>query len=847
MKRTLGRAFALGGSLLLVGGFLVASAATSHAADPLLSLNKPTTTSSNESSALNGPKAVDGNAATRWGSAEGSDPQWIRIDLGAAARISQVVLKWEAAYGKSYKIQTSPDGNTWTDIFSTTTGNGGTDDLAVTGTGRFVRMHGTARGTTYGYSLFEFEVYGSTGPADTEAPSPPPNLLSTGTTSTTQSLAWDAATDNVGVTGYDIYQHGQQVGTVPGSTRTFTATGLTPNTMYYWTVFAKDAAGNVSQSSNEVSAKTPPAEEDTEPPTAPGNLRVTGSTNNSITLAWNASTDNKGVTGYEIFNAAGAKVGTSTGTTGTVGGLAANTEYTFTVKAKDAVGNISPASNSATGKTTAGGGDTIGEVKQITTSNDVPWGVTFLPDGSALVSERDTFKIQRITAAGVKTVVGTVPGAATTDGEGGLLGLEISPNFASDHYIFIYHTTTSDNRLVRAKYENGAVSGYQVLLTGVAKSRYHNGGRLRFGPDGKLYIGTGDAQNGDRAQDLNSNNGKILRVNPDGSVPSDNPFAGKYIWSYGHRNVQGLSFDSQGRLWEAELGNSSKDELNLIQKGKNYGWPICEGPCNTAGMTNPVRTWGVAEASPSGLAIVNDTLFMAALRGERLYRMKITGNTTATPTVHFQGTYGRLRTVEPAPDGGLWLTTTNGDKGGTPGGRNNKILHVELKGGGGPNPGPFALTSTAYNNGGAIPNKYSCAEDGGAGNDISPPLAWTTGDHAAKSWALTFIDLANGGKHWTIWDIPASVTSLPEALKRGYAVPDVPGAKQKAMGAAAVNQQFFGPCPRSPHTYEFTLYAVNVDTLPGVSQSSTVAQVETAIKANDIASTKLSGTSSAAP
>ncbi len=112
---------------------------------------------------------------------------------------------------------------------------------------------------------------------------------------------------------------------------------------------------------------------------------------------------------------------------------------------------------------------------------------------------------------------------------------------------------------------------------------------------------------------------------------------------------------------------------------------------------------------------------------------------------------------------------------------------------------------------------------------------------------MTFIDLANGGKHWAIWDIPASVTSLPEALKRGYMVPDVPGAKQKAMGNASVNQQFFGPCPRSPHTYEFTLYAINVDTLPGLSQSSTVAQIETAMKANDIASTKLSGTSSAAP
>jgi glucose/arabinose dehydrogenase len=160
-------------------------------------------------------------------------------------------------------------------------------------------------------------------------------------------------------------------------------------------------------------------------------------------------------------------------------------------------------------------------------------------------------------------------------------------------------------------------------VSAIARNKFHDGGRLRFGPDGKLYASTGDGQKGASAQNLNSLNGKVLRLDPDGSVPRDNPFPGKYVWSYGHRNVQGLAFDSKGRLWQAELGNSIMDELNLIQKGGNYGWPACEvttGSCEEPTFIPPVRTWPVADASPSGLAIVRDTLYMAALRGTRLWR-----------------------------------------------------------------------------------------------------------------------------------------------------------------------------------------------------------------------------------
>jgi glucose/arabinose dehydrogenase len=193
----------------------------------------------------------------------------------------------------------------------------------------------------------------------------------------------------------------------------------------------------------------------------------------------------------------------------------------------------------------------------------------------------------------------------------------------------------------------------------------------------------GDAQNGDNAQNTSSLNGKVLRLDPDGGVPADNPF-GNYVWSYGHRNPQGLAFDSQGRLWEQEFGNSIMDETNLITKGGNYGWPACEGTsgtCATAGYIAPRRTYATADGSCSGIAIVRDVLHVACAHGARLYREVISGSSLTDVQIYFNGTYGRLRTVEPAPDGGLWLTTTNlGDKDSIPGNSDEKILHVALGG-----------------------------------------------------------------------------------------------------------------------------------------------------------------------
>ncbi|MEU7004232.1 YbhB/YbcL family Raf kinase inhibitor-like protein [Nonomuraea sp. NPDC046570] len=681
----------------------------------------------------------------------------------------------------------------------------------------------------------------TTVPPDPEPPTPPGNLRVVGEVRPTAvDLAWDASTDNVGVSSYVIYNGGNVLKTVGGNQTTATITGLTPNTGYVLSVLAYDAAGNASQGSNNVPITTPPSD-DQEAPSVPANLRSTNVSATSITLAWNASTDNIEVTGYNVYRN-GAKFATVPDLTATADGLAPNTDYSFQVESFDANGNTSAKSAELKVRTTttATGGDPVYD--RDVAKLDLPWGVAFLPDGSALVAERDRFEIVRVTATGQKTTVGKITEAVTTTGEGGLLGLAVSPNFATDHYVYAMHTAAGDNRVVRFKYENNAIGPREALVTGIVKNRFHNGGRIKFGPDGMLYITTGDGQVSSRAQDLNSLNGKILRVTPTGAGAPGNPFPNApRVYSLGHRNPQGLAWDSQGRLWASEFGDGTWDELNIIQAGKNYGWPTCEGRCSDTRYVNPVQQWDVAAASPSGIEIVNDWIYMAAVRGARLWVMKINGNTTDTPRAFFNGRWSRLRTVVKTPDGGLWLTTTNNDKnGGTPSTIDNDIIRLKFAG------PPFGLTSTAFANNGTIPAKYTCAQDGVSGNDISPPLAWSNGPTGTQSYAVTFIDTANSGKHWTIWDIPAGKLSLPEGLGLGFNVPGQSPAKQKAMNSGNKSLQYFGPCPGgSTHKYEFTLYAVDTATLPGLSSSSTVAQVETAILAHDLASTKLAGNSNA--
>jgi glucose/arabinose dehydrogenase len=304
----------------------------------------------------------------------------------------------------------------------------------------------------------------------------------------------------------------------------------------------------------------------------------------------------------------------------------------------------------------------------------VPWGIAFLPGGDALVAERTTGKILRIAAnGGRKRTVMTVPEVSAV-GEGGLLGLALSPQFRRDRLIYAYVTTASDNRIVRFKL-GGKVRN---VVTGLQKAAIHNGGRIAFGPDGKLYAGVGDAGDTANAQDRGSLNGKVLRMNPNGSVPSGNPF-GSLVWSWGHRNVQGLAWDRRGRLWASEFGQNTRDEVNLIRRGRNYGWPEVEGTGPAGGgFTNPLVTWPTSDASPSGAAIIGSNLYIAALQGECVWRIPLRGASLGTPRRMLAGRYGRIRTVAAAPDGSLWVATSNRDGRGSPRPGDDRIVAIRV-------------------------------------------------------------------------------------------------------------------------------------------------------------------------
>lgn len=328
----------------------------------------------------------------------------------------------------------------------------------------------------------------------------------------------------------------------------------------------------------------------------------------------------------------------------------------------------------------------VGSPVDVATNLSVPWGLTFLPDGTALVAERTTGVVLRVAPGARPKAVGEVPGVAP-DGEGGLLGLAVSPAFADDRRVYAYLTASSDNRIVVMRLVGGQLRGAREVLTGIPRASYHDGGRLLFGPDGMLYATTGDAGVPEDAQDRASLAGKILRMAPDGSVPSDNPFRNSLVWSYGHRNVQGLAFDDGGRLWASEFGSSAFDELNLIRPGRNYGWPQVEGVGNQPGLVDPQVTWPTDEASPSGLAWVSTgadddgrgVLYMSALRGERLWQVQVTDGTAHKPEDALRGDLGRIRTVALGPDGQLWLTTSNTDGRGDPRPGDDRVVTVSLR------------------------------------------------------------------------------------------------------------------------------------------------------------------------
>lgn len=315
---------------------------------------------------------------------------------------------------------------------------------------------------------------------------------------------------------------------------------------------------------------------------------------------------------------------------------------------------------------------------------DTPWAIAFLPDTGMLVTERagtvrlvdSNGNLQQEPVAKLSEV--------TEIGEGGLLGIALHPNFSSNNYVYVYYTYSSSgsntlNRVSRLTYKDKKLTDEKIIVDKIPGASNHNGGRIKFGPDNFLYITAGDAQNPSQAQDKNTLGGKILRVTDEGKPATGNPF-NSLIYSLGHRNPQGIAWDASGNLWETEHGRSAPtglDEVNLIQAGKNYGWPTIQGGETRSGMETPKINSGEATTwAPAGAVFVNNSLFFAGLRGVTLYEAVIQGDRVIELKEHLVGQYGRLREVIAGPDGMLYITTSNRDGRGVPNSADDRIIRV---------------------------------------------------------------------------------------------------------------------------------------------------------------------------
>lgn len=309
---------------------------------------------------------------------------------------------------------------------------------------------------------------------------------------------------------------------------------------------------------------------------------------------------------------------------------------------------------------------------------DTPWAIAFLPDNSMLVTIRSGQVIQ-VESNGTVTPITTLSEVKEI-GEGGLLGIALHPQFATNHFVYLYYTfegngNNTKNKVVRYTFENNLLREDKTIIDNIPGAIFHNGGRIKFGPDNNLYITTGDAREPSLAQDKTSVAGKILRVTDEGKPIIDNPFSNS-IYSYGHRNPQGLAWDNEGNLWATEHGNSAHDEINTIEKGKNYGWPTIEGAQTKPGLESPVIESGTDTWAPSGAAIINGKLYFTGLRGEALYELDIQTKSLKT---HFKGELGRIREVVVGPDNMLYITTSNTDGRGNPQSDDDKIIRINPK------------------------------------------------------------------------------------------------------------------------------------------------------------------------
>ena len=308
---------------------------------------------------------------------------------------------------------------------------------------------------------------------------------------------------------------------------------------------------------------------------------------------------------------------------------------------------------------------------------EVVWALAFLPDGDLLATERKG-TVNLIDKEGNVSRIFTLGNVLQT-GESGLHGIALHPDFESNQFVYLYYTykgngDNTQNRVSRFRFDGKTFTDEKIIVDAIPGAIFHDGGRIKFGTDKNLYITTGDARNPSLAQDVNSLAGKILRVTDEGNPASGNPF-GTRIWSYGHRNPQGIAWDDKGKLWETEHGDSATDEFNLIEPGKNYGWPTIRGDQKAEGLKTPVLHSGNDTWAPAGAAFINGSIFFGGLKGQALFQAKLQGD-SATLTTHFKGELGRIRDVLLGPDGFLYITTSNRDGRGTPAAGDDKILRI---------------------------------------------------------------------------------------------------------------------------------------------------------------------------
>jgi len=315
-------------------------------------------------------------------------------------------------------------------------------------------------------------------------------------------------------------------------------------------------------------------------------------------------------------------------------------------------------------------------LETVATGLEAPWEIAFLPDRSALVTERPG----RVRLLGRNGKLDPDPVAeveVAAFGEGGLLGLAVDPRFRRNRFVYLYRSTDSGNEVLRYRFEGGKLTEDAVVLDGIEAGAIHNGGRMHFGPDGSLYVSTGETGNPGLAQDPDSLNGKILRLaNPRGAS------ARAEVVSLGHRNVQGFDWDAQGRLFATEFGPDSDDEVNLIEEGKNYGWPEAQGEESENGSVPALVNYedviapsGATFVSMPGSAWSGDFLF-ANLVGEQVRRVTIDGTEGKDTGSLFEGDLGRLRTVVEGPDGGIYALTNNTDGRGSPRDGDDKVVRI---------------------------------------------------------------------------------------------------------------------------------------------------------------------------